>query len=528
MDFMQSGSAVGNFLSWFGKKNNYGEIFGNSVTPEQVMEKAGRDMIVTDLLYNIGLNSFLSAKQAEVNAFSNLSLLAAARKRGIDASNKEIADFISARPKFRDAKTGKFDDKLYSAYIDGILKINGFAAADLDLAVREYLIIAKLRDELQDGVIVTDNEIDNFYQLLNEKYYVSTCAYQQARFLKKVRATPEEAEAFFNAGTEKPEEYIPGKINILLVEFKYDAPEFKKMAEAEITAEIIEEFYHKNKNLFMKTQTGKKPVLLPLAEAGEKARQLLKQRYAKKFANAQAAKFADAVYDLVGDSEKSEQRRIFEDAVRKFNCKAVETGYFQDNVQSIGKIAEPALIREVVSLNEVPVSTAITGQEAAYVAFIVNRVMPRPAKFEEVKDKVIAKLKERKALEMARSQARELAAKLQKLDKSERLKFITGDREPKFKILEPFSRISPPRILYGNVILGMANDLKSGEVAPVKNVPDGALIAVLRKRVLPAMSGLNKQKKAELSDIYRRQKTAVAEAAFSFWLQSKCKVYKQN
>jgi hypothetical protein len=525
---MQPGSGFGSLFSSLSSKNDYGEIFGKTVTNNQVLQKADRDLIITDLIYNIGLNSYAAASRAQANAFRNLCWLAVAKRRGITASNKEITDFISARSKFISKESGKFDPKLYSAYIDGDLKSNGFSAKDLDNAVREYLVISKLGAEIQDSVVVTDDEVSNFYKFLNEKYYVSSCDFKQEQFLKKVKVTTEEAKEFFKSGPKEPEEYIPGRSKVLLVEFRYDASEFKKMAAKEITPKAVEDFYNKNKNLFMKHKAGQKPVPVPFEKSKKKAQQILEQRYAKKFANTKATEFADAAYDQVGDSEIKEQRKAFENALNKFNYKAVETEFFSDNAQNIGKINEPGIIREVISLAEVPVSNPVTGTEAAYVAFVINRVQPRPALFEEVKDKVIVKLKKRKALKMARGQARELVAKLQKMDKAKRLKFVATSKNPKFKMLKAFSLMAPLRTPQGSIIAGMCRELRNGEVAPAQNTTDGAVVAVMRKRILPAMSGLDKQKKTMLKNFYKRQKLGAAETSFFSWLQTKCKQHRQD
>ena len=177
-------------------------------------------------------------------------------------------------------------------------------------------------------------------------------------------------------------------------------------------------------------------------------------------------------------------------------------------------------------MREVPVSNHVIGENAAYVAFVTARVMPREAVFEEIKDKIITKLKEQKALNMARSQARELVAKLQKMDGAGRLKTINASKAPAFKMLKPFSLIDTPRIKYGNEITGLVKELSNGEVAPARKTFDGALVVVLRKRVLPAMKDFDKKQKM-LTDIYKRQKIAVAQGAFSAWLQTKCKVNRQ-
>ena len=119
---------LGDIFSRWGSKNAYGEIFGETVSRNDINGKSDRDLIISDLMFNAGLNNSPAAYKVQANAFSKLCLLAAAKRRGITASNKEITDFIIGRAKFRNSKTQKFDNKLYGKYIDGELKSNGFSA----------------------------------------------------------------------------------------------------------------------------------------------------------------------------------------------------------------------------------------------------------------------------------------------------------------------------------------------------------------------------------------------------------------
>ena len=517
MGFLTPGS-FGSLFSRWGSKNAYGEIFGETISRNDLIEKADRDLIINDVIYNIGLNSYPAANRVEASAFSNLCLLAAAKRRGITASNKEIYDFITERAKFLNPKTKKFEKKLLSDYIDGELKSNGFSAADLDLAVREYLINSKLLDELQDSVVVTTDEIKEFYRLLNEKYYVSYTLFDKNQYIKKIKVSDTEAENYFKGYTPSVEDYIPGKSKALLVEFKYNTPEIQKLAAEKLTPKVLKDFYDKNKKMFTENKK-----VIPFAKAQNKVKKILAVRYAEKIASEKAAEFAEAAYDVVGEAVEKKQRQAFEAVLDKFKYKAVETEWFGDKARKIGAINEPALVKEVSTLREVPVSNHVIGKDAAYVAFVTARVMPREALFGEIKDKIVADLKEQKALNMARSQARELVAKLQKMDGAGRLKTINTFKNPAFKMAKPFSLINTPRMQYGNEIAGMAKELSNREVTPAHRTSHGALVVVLRKRVLPTMKDFDKSSKT-LTDIYKRQKIAIAQGAFSAWLQTKCKV----
>ncbi len=516
MDFFTPGG-FGTVFSGLGNKSTYGEIFGETVSRNKLAAKADRDLIINDLIYNVGLNG----SPAEARAFSNLCLLAAAKRRGITASDTEIYDFISERAKFLTLKTKKFDKKLLSDYIDGELKSNGFSAVDLDLAVREYLINNKLLDELQNSVVVTPDEVKEFYRLLNEKYYASYALFDKAQYIKTIKVSNEEAEIFFKGYTPELEDYIPGKSKALLVEFKYNAPEIQELAAKKISPELIKDFYEKNLKLFTV-----KDKVVPFAKAQSEAKKILIERYTKKIASEKAAQFAEAAYDAVGETVEKKQRNAFEAVLDKFKYKAIETDWFGDDARKIGAINEPALVKEISTLREVPVGNHVIGENAAYVAFVVVRVKPREALFGEIKDKIIIKLKEQKALNMARSQAREMVAELQKMDGAKRLKAISVSKTPEFKLLPPFSLMAAPRIQYGNEIAGMVKELSNKEIAPVWKTSDGALVVVLRKRVLPAMKDFDKSREM-LVNIYKRQKISVAQDAFFAWLQTKCRQFKR-
>ena len=252
-----------------------------------------------------------------------------------------------------------------------------------------------------------------------------------------------------------------------------------------------------------------------------KSEKILAARYAKKFASKKAAEFAEAAYDVVGETIEKKQRKAFEKLLVEFKYNAIKTSWFSDDAKKIAAISEPILIREISTLREVPVSNSVVGKNAAYVPFVTDRIIPRPALFEEIKNKIIDKLKKQKAIKLARSQARELVAKLQKMNKVARLRTITKSKKPKFKFAKPFSLMSPPRAQYGNVIAEQSRELKNGEVAPAQKTLNGSIVIVLRKRILPAMKNFDKKKKM-LTSIYKRQKVSVAQGAFSAWLQTKC------
>jgi hypothetical protein len=321
------------------------------------------------------------------------------------------------------------------------------------------------------------------------------------------------------------EDYIPGKSKALVIEFKYNDPEIQKLVAKELTPEAVKSFYDKNKNLFMDLKDKKKSETLAFAKAKAKAEKMLASRYAKKFASEKATEFAEAAYDVVGETIEKKQRKAFENILGEFKYKAIKTDWFKDDAKKIAGISEQVLVREISTLREVPVSNSVVGKNAAYVAFVTDRIAPQPASFEEIKNKIISKLREQKALKMARSQARELVAKLQKMTGAARLKTITESKNPKFKLVKPFSLMAPPRTQYSNAIVGQAKELRNREVAPAQRTLNGSIVIVLRKRILPAMKDFDKKKKMLLS-IYKRQKTSVAQGAFSDWLQTKCKQSK--
>lgn len=527
MGFMQPGAGFSGFFSrWgWGNKNVYGEIFGKTVTQDEVTERANRELIVFDIQNNSGLNNYEMTNRAQAGAFMSLGVLAAAERRGIRVSDREVAEFISKQAKFRSPETGTYDKKLCSSYIDGDLKANGFTAADLDAAVREYIIKEKLFRELNDSVVVTEGEIEQYYKLLNEKYYVSYGIFDKAKYLDKVKVNIEEAKNYFATYSPDMNDYMPGKSKILLVEFRYDSPEAKASAAKELTPKAIKEFYDKNPYLFpdnskKKPKDGKFPTL-PLEKVKDKIKQILAARYAKKFAADKAEEFASAAYDAVGEAAEKKQRRVFEDILARFKYKAVATDWLSDDVTK-SKIKEPALIREISITREVPVSNSVAGEKSAYVAFIIERIAPRPALFEEIKEKIIARMKDQEALKMARSRAREFAAKLQKMDPAARLKAVNASKSPDFKTAKPFSLLSPPRIPYAGTIIRAVLEIGNGEVAPVQRIADGAIVVMLRKRILPAMSGLDKER-VKLTAEYKREKISAVQNNFLIWLQSKCK-----
>ncbi len=107
----------------------------------------------------------------ESQAWERLILLAEAKKRKIQATDKEITDFIASYPLFQ--RKGKFDNKLYNQIIQYVFRTQ---PRIFEEQTRQNLILAKLYDTITKELKLADEEIKAAYRKENEKisaYYIA-------------------------------------------------------------------------------------------------------------------------------------------------------------------------------------------------------------------------------------------------------------------------------------------------------------------------------------------------------------------
>lgn len=506
-------------LTPFGHSNVAGVAFGKNITDDQVREQARQNLLAYSLFYGAGLNNSQLTEFASQNAFPAICRLAAAARRGITVSDKEVFDFIANLPFFQNQETGRFDLERYRRYVEDTLKPNGFSETEFDESIRSFLIQQKLDEEIVASVVVTDGELRQFFYQFNEKFTVRVANFNAKDYLDEITLQDQEVKSYFEL--YQTNYSVPARMRALLISFDFTAPEIVGQAKAAITDDAVRDHYEKNKSQFMEFQPGQTPAVIPFEQAEKQVRTSLADKLARDIVFRNAQIFAQDAYDVVAEAPEG-KLEAFKNLATEKGIELIETDWFSEDASAINGVELPKLISQLAIVDHnAPLSNAIAGNEAVYLGYLIEMEPSRPAEFGEVSLRVIKSLKNEKALAMARDNARELVARLTRLDKAERVAAVNEIESPGFAAMDPFILANPPYGERGHQIAALAEAASEGDVK-LDSTTEGALVLFVEKRELPSEQEFA-DNKGLLADIYRRQKAGAARVAFTVWLNSKCK-----
>lgn len=513
---------TGMFSSFSNGGSSLGTVFGRKVGFEELRTQSNRNLIAFSLLYGgVPLSNNNLSEMASQNAFPAICRIEAAKRRGIKITDQQIADFIAKLPLFQKKDSKNFDLTLYRNYIDNMLTPNGLGALELDNSVRDFLVQQELNREISESVVVTPGEVLAFYNSLFEKLDVWVGRFNAGDFAATVKVTDTELTKFFEASRKNYT--IPAKFQITLISFDYNSI---PLAPEEISDTAVEKFYNENKAIFTLPPTGDEnktpPVTPPLKDIKAKVRAELVNKLKSGRAIRNAQVFARDVYDKVGEASAKDQYKIFTAFATQNKLPLVKTGWFDATAEAIDELKEPELIKQVTGVYEqVPVTNAVTGRKAAYVAFVTERKESRPAEFSEAQAKVRQDVKKIKSREAALSAARETVKRI--AQSKERFKDVKSMTQPKFEKIDTFILSDPPYGQEGAMIAGMAENIKADNISEARDTEDGAMLVFVEKRTTPASAEFE-SKRQMTESFYRQKKVGAAQSAFNSWLDSKCQL----
>ena len=114
-----------------------------------------------------------------------------AERQQIEISGKELVDAIANIPAFQE--NGVFNKDRYLQ----VLAYQRLSSEQFEAMQRSELISTKVREQLQAGITVTDEEIDEEFRNNNEKVNLNYVSLTPASFEKKVKVTDEALATYF-------------------------------------------------------------------------------------------------------------------------------------------------------------------------------------------------------------------------------------------------------------------------------------------------------------------------------------------
>ena len=491
--------------------NSAGTSFGGKVSDDEMASQVSNSMIAMSLQYGIDLRTPSMREMAIAGAFDTICLRRAAYNLGIRISNREVAEFIKNLPIFK-GENG-FDVAKYELYVKNILTPSGFNKQELDEAVRQNLMVDSLFRQISSEVIITPDELKNFFNAVQEKFDVKVARFLADDCKKQIKLSDDELKTYFEANRENY--MMPARFKVEVVRFNYI--DYENEAKTKINDDLVKKYYEANKKEFVSKET-KQP--MPFEEAAKKIKADLLNEAEKELAVRDAQLFAVDAYNKVEDGDEKNKTLAFEDLAKERKLSVFKTDWFSTEdhkIEGIGR--EPELIKAVAATyDKLPVSDAIAGKRAAFVAFLTDRQEPRQAEFSEIKAKVENNLKQHKSLALAREKSRQIALKISEAkDKSQ--VFESLKNEIKFDKIDTFVTMMPPYGPDGAVIAKLAEDTAAGKVSSVQDTENGAIVVFVEKRTLPKDEDLEKQK-SMIESVYRQKKIQAAVENFSLWVKT--------
>lgn len=169
-----------------------GQIAGKKIPVSELRNSLGavRSQVImqlgdkfSDIEKNINLES---------QAWERLILLKEAKKRKINASDKEVVSTIEKYPFFQ--KEGIFDNYIYTQMLNFVFHTQ---PRIFEEQLRQSLILSELYKQVTDGIKITDEEIKTEYQKLNESISLYYMASMPPDFVKDITASDEEIKDYF-------------------------------------------------------------------------------------------------------------------------------------------------------------------------------------------------------------------------------------------------------------------------------------------------------------------------------------------
>ena len=490
--------------------SSLGTIYGERFTTKELQHEMTKQ-------YALGRVAFFPRESSPEEAVYTYAQVKAAEQRGITASSAEIAEIIKLLPAFRsssDGRTlGEFSLERYKEAVAALAR-QGVQPQVLEEALRDLVMLNKLQSEVLGSVVVTDDEAEQFFRQFNEKLELKTAAFNADAFRNGVKPDGDQLNTFFAENRQRYQ--IPKRIQAEVVRIPFDDPALIKEAESAATPEELKGYYTRNPELFATPGAdGQAPTVKPYEEVQAEVRKQYLANKTRDLAYRRAQQFARDVYELV-DDQGGEPLTRFRELAAKLGIKPVATGEFDATAAQAGTIAEPELVRQLASVYEqIPVSNAVRGKDAAYVGLAFAITPSRPAEFNEVNKQIWEDYVHERAAELARQAAAEESTRLDKIeDGAARAKAFGEMKNCKFETRE----ITPQPGLPTPV-----EALAVNEVSEVLPSVDGAMLVLMVKRT-PADPAEFARDKELWKMRARSSRAAIAQQAFAEQLSENIKV----
>jgi peptidyl-prolyl cis-trans isomerase D len=228
---------------------------------------------------------------------------------------------------------------------------------------------------------------------------------------------------------------------------------------------------------------------------------------------------ASKIADQLAAAVRKSNRTPLADLARDFHLEVAQTRAVAatDPLIELGNSSEAK--DTIFRLREGEVSPPIRTDRGYVVLSLKQVISSHQASLDEVRDKIVASLKQEKAQELARQKADELAKRIKNSEKFDSAAKALG-LEPKTS--DDFSRAGSITGVGSGKQLSAAFNMKAGDVSAPQNIGSNWLVYRVESKTEPNPADFEKQKK-DLADQVLNDKRGLAYEAFRTALEQRLK-----
>jgi peptidyl-prolyl cis-trans isomerase D len=235
----------------------------------------------------------------------------------------------------------------------------------------------------------------------------------------------------------------------------------------------------------------------------------------------EADKKAADIADKLGQAVRQSNKVSLDDLAQQYHLTVGETRPVaaSDPLLELGNSQDVKVSDSIFRLRQGDLSLPIH-TDRGYLVLSVKQVLPsHQGTLDEVRDKVVAELKQQKASEEARTKADQLVAKVKTGEKFDAAAKSLGLEA---KTSDDFARAGSISNVASGKQLAAAFKMKAGDVGPPLNLGANWLVYVVVDKQEPKPEDFDKQKK-EITDAVLQNKRSIAFEAFRTALEARLK-----
>jgi len=184
-----------------------GRIFGRNVSSLEFKKSLAAAKTAAIMQFGDNFPKVEKYLNLESQAWERLILLQEAKKRRINIGDQEIIDTIQKAPYFQ--RNSVFDNKTYVEILRYVFQLQ---PRTFEEQMRQNLTLAKLYNQVTDGVKMEDNQIHQEWLKTNEELSIYYIASLFAEFAKNFKPADKDISAYYDKNKDAFKE--PSSINL--------------------------------------------------------------------------------------------------------------------------------------------------------------------------------------------------------------------------------------------------------------------------------------------------------------------------